>query len=177
MERAVDTSMTDPARIRAAINTIIDPCSRAAGAPAGLADMGLIRTLEVTASDTGLHVRAVIGVTEYGCLLGPAFAAGVTHVIQALPGISRVSVELDDAFDWVPEDMSPRYQDELARRREAGRKVFLPLIRADHGPHQSAIGSAPGRRIVSISCLDKNVEVLKSLSNLSTMARRPARSP
>jgi metal-sulfur cluster biosynthetic enzyme len=139
--------------------------------------MGLIRTLEVTASDTGLHVRAVIGVTEYGCLLGPAFAAGVTHVIQALPGISRVSVELDDAFDWVPEDMSPRYQDELARRREAGRKVFLPLIRADHGPHQSAIGSAPGRRIVSISCLDKNVEVLKSLSNLSTMARRPARSP
>ena len=76
MERAVDTSMTDPARIRAAINTIIDPCSRAAGAPAGLADMGLIRTLEVTASDTGLHVRAVIGVTEYGCLLGPLSRPG-----------------------------------------------------------------------------------------------------
>jgi metal-sulfur cluster biosynthetic enzyme len=127
VERSVNATATEGEHIRAAINTIIDPCSRAAGAPAGLADLGLIRALDVTQKDAGLHIRVVIGVTEYGCLLGPAFATEVDRVIRALPGISNVSVELDDAFDWVPEDMSLRYQAELATRRQVGREFFLPL--------------------------------------------------
>jgi len=34
--------------VRAVLNQIIDPCSRVAGAPVGLVDMGLIRRLTVT---------------------------------------------------------------------------------------------------------------------------------
>jgi metal-sulfur cluster biosynthetic enzyme len=112
--------------IRAAINTIVDPCSRAAGAPAGLNDMGLIRKLDIWPTDTGVGVHVVIGVTEYGCLLGPAFATQVERVVGSVPGVEHLTVDLDAAFDWLPEDMSPAYQAMLASRRQAGRAHFLP---------------------------------------------------
>jgi metal-sulfur cluster biosynthetic enzyme len=126
----VERGMTNPditeERIRAAINTIIDPCSRAAGVPAGLIDMGLIRRLDVWSTDTGVGVHAVIGVTEYGCMLGPAFATEVERVVRSLPGVEHLTVDLDAAFGWLPEDMSPAYQAQLASRRQAGRVHFLP---------------------------------------------------
>ncbi len=34
-------------RIRAALNEVQDPCSVVAGVPAGIVDMGLVRSLEV----------------------------------------------------------------------------------------------------------------------------------
>jgi metal-sulfur cluster biosynthetic enzyme len=122
--------MTDPdvteEGIRAAINTIIDPCSRAAGVPAGLTDMGLIRRLDVWSTDTGVGVHAVIGVTEYGCMLGPAFATEVERVVRSLPGVEHLTVDLDAAFDWLPEDMTSAYQAKLASRRQAARAHFRP---------------------------------------------------
>jgi metal-sulfur cluster biosynthetic enzyme len=127
MERGMTMSDITEEGIRAAINTIIDPCSRAAGAPAGLTDMGLIRKLDIWATETGVGVRVVIGVTEYGCMLGPAFVTEVDRLVRGLPGVDSLSVELDAAFDWLPEDMSPAYQEELATRRTAGRTHFLPL--------------------------------------------------
>jgi metal-sulfur cluster biosynthetic enzyme len=112
--------------VTAAINAIVDPCSRAAGIPAGLVDMGLIRALDVTGGQDGAVVRVVVGVTEYGCLLGPAFSDEIRRRVAALPGVREVVTELDDRFDWVPEDMSARYRAALARRRAAGRDHFAP---------------------------------------------------
>jgi metal-sulfur cluster biosynthetic enzyme len=136
----VERGMTNPdvteERIRAAINTIVDPCSRAAGAPAGLDDMGLVRKLDVWPTDTGVGVHVVIGVTEYGCLLGPAFATQVQRVLGSLPGVEHLTVDLDAAFDWLPEDMSAAYQAKLAGRRQAGRAYFLPasaVVRSTDG--------------------------------------------
>ena len=108
--------------VRAAIDTIIDPCSRAAGAPAGLVAMGLVRTLEIATSPEGARVLVTVGVTEYGCLMGPAFAEAVEQVLRELPGVAAVDVELDAAFDWMPEDMSPRYRATLAERRRRARR-------------------------------------------------------
>jgi hypothetical protein len=45
--------MLDEARVRTTLNTIVDPCSRAAGAPAGIAEMGLVRQIEVHHSPGG----------------------------------------------------------------------------------------------------------------------------
>jgi metal-sulfur cluster biosynthetic enzyme len=114
--------------IRAALNTVIDPCSRAAGAPAGLADMGLIRRLEVRPVPPDLvDVHLVIGVTEYACLIGPSFAAEARKRLAPMPGIRELVIDLDGEFDWDPQDMSPAYQARLDQRRQQGNTFFLAL--------------------------------------------------
>ena len=113
--------------VRAVLNQIIDPCSRVAGAPAGLADMGLIRRLALTEGAGGVEVHLVIGVTEYGCLLAPSFASEARKLLDALPGIGTIDIGLDGEFDWEPGDMSAAYRQQLAERRAATNRVMLPL--------------------------------------------------
>ena len=121
--------MIDEARVWTTLNTIVDPCSRAAGAPAGIVEMGLVRRLEVQHSPEGASIRVVIGVTEPGCLMGAAFVNDARKLLQALPGVAEVQVSMDHAFDWTPEDMSPAYQarlDQLRQRRRAAWGI-IPL--------------------------------------------------
>ena len=122
--------MLDEARIWSTLNTIIDPCSRAAGAPVGIAEMGLVRQIEVQNSPGGASIRVVIGVTEPGCLMGAAFVNDARKRLQALPGVAEVQVSMDHAFDWTPADMSPAYQARLEqlrqRRRAALERTSLP---------------------------------------------------
>lgn len=121
--------------VRAALNTIVDPCSRAAGAPAGLVDMGLIRRLEIRPAPPGrVDVHVVIGVTEYACLIGPSFAAEARKTLSSMAGIRELVIDLDGEFDWDPQDMSPAYQARLNRRRQAGNAYFLAL-RPGPSPH------------------------------------------
>jgi metal-sulfur cluster biosynthetic enzyme len=119
----------DEDAVRAALNTIVDPCSRAAGAPAGLVDMGLIRHLTVTPADgqEGVDVHVVIGVTEYACLMGPSFVAEARKKLLPMAGIRDVVIDLDGEFDWDPQDMSEAYQARLNERRRAGNAYFLVL--------------------------------------------------
>ena len=124
--------------VRAVLNQIIDPCSRVAGAPVGLVDMGLIRRLTVTPGVGTVDVHMVIGVTEYGCLLAPSFASEARKLLDALPGIGVIDIELDAEFDWEPRDMSVAYRRHLAERRAATNQVMLPL-------RESAMDLAGGR--------------------------------
>jgi metal-sulfur cluster biosynthetic enzyme len=131
------------AEIRAVINTIVDPCSRAAGIPAGLVDMGLLRSLAVRSERDGVHVRAVVGVTEYACMLGPAFATEIDRLVRGVAGVSSVHVSLDDQFDWVPEDMTESYRQSLARRRSGGNAHFLALRDVSRSPSRVNDGANP----------------------------------
>jgi metal-sulfur cluster biosynthetic enzyme len=119
--------MITESAIRATLNTIIDPCSSAAGCPAGLDEMGLVRAVEIRDVPAGADVRVVIGVTEVGCLMSAPFATEAYKRLHALSGISAVTVELDLAFDWDPDDMSPDYQQRLQAHR-ARRKINIPII-------------------------------------------------
>jgi metal-sulfur cluster biosynthetic enzyme len=113
--------------VRGVLNQIIDPCSRVAGAPVGLVDMGLIRRLNLSPGADGVDVQLVIGVTEYGCLLAPSFASEARKLLGALPEIGTIDIELDGEFDWEPGDMSAAYRQQLADRRAATNRVMLPL--------------------------------------------------
>ena len=126
--------------LRQVIKSVEDPCSRAAGATAGLVDMGLIRDLSVVASESAVSVHVVIGVTEYACLMGPSFADEVQKRLLNVPGVADVKVDLDDKFDWDPEDMSQSYKEHLAARRAEGNARLLPL-RAVHA--HSALTERP----------------------------------
>ena len=116
--------MIDEARVWTTLNTIVDPCSRAAGVPAGIAEMGLVRQLEVQHSPEGTSIRVVIGVTEPGCLMGAAFVNDARKLLRALPGVAEVHVSMDQAFDWTPEEMSPAYQARLEQLRQVRRVAW-----------------------------------------------------
>jgi metal-sulfur cluster biosynthetic enzyme len=122
--------MTIEDTVRAELNLIVDPCSVAAGAPAGLVEMGLIRALTVTPTPEGASVQVRIGVTEPGCLMGAAFATQARQRLTALPGVHEVTIELDHAADWLPTDLAPTYQLRLAEVRTA-RTATTPRTRSD----------------------------------------------
>jgi metal-sulfur cluster biosynthetic enzyme len=110
------------AQIRAALDEIADPCSVAAGAPAGIVAMGLVRQLAITEAPGGVAVALRIGVTEPGCMMGASFAIRAREALEALPEVVAVDVELDHANDWLPGDLDPAYAQRLERVRAATRQ-------------------------------------------------------
>jgi metal-sulfur cluster biosynthetic enzyme len=104
-------------QVRGALNEIVDPCSVAAGAPAGLADMGLVRRIGVRAGRGGALVEVVLGLTEPTCLMGFPFLRSARERLSALPGVERVEVSLDPGFEWTPAELRPEYAERLERRR------------------------------------------------------------
>ena len=129
------------ARVRAALDEVRDPCSVAAGVPAGIVEMGLVRSLEVTESRGGAEVRVAIGVTEPTCLMGPSFASGARERLAAVPGVARVHVELSHELDWSPDDMTPEYRVRLIEHRRARERGALAVAETPMG---GAIRIAPG---------------------------------
>jgi metal-sulfur cluster biosynthetic enzyme len=103
--------------VRAVLNEIVDPCSAAAGAPAGLADMGLVRRIEVRPGDAGALIDVVLALTEPTCLMGFPFVRSARERLSALPGVERVEVSLDPGLEWTPAEMDPEYAERLERRR------------------------------------------------------------
>jgi metal-sulfur cluster biosynthetic enzyme len=126
--------MISEAQVRATLNAIVDPCSRSAGCAAGLDEMGLIRQVHITARAGLTDVRVVIGVTEYGCLMGAPFADEAWHLLQALEGVGDIQVELDKEFNWDLDDMRGDYRERLAAHRRQRRLLEIPVS----APHTRA---------------------------------------
>lgn len=93
--------MTD-ADIRAALATVYDPCSVAAGRPLSLADMGLLLAHRVEGGT--LHVQ--FAVTFAGCTMAPHFLRAAEAELAKLPGITRVIATVDTSFAWTPDRMA-----------------------------------------------------------------------
>jgi metal-sulfur cluster biosynthetic enzyme len=107
--------------IRRRLNTIVDPCSIAAGAPAGLVDMGLVREVTIREGSDGTTVRVRIGLTEPGCMIGASFLVRARECLEPLAGIDHLDVQLQHDCDWTPNDMDPDYARDLGDRRAAQR--------------------------------------------------------
>jgi metal-sulfur cluster biosynthetic enzyme len=107
------------AEVRAALDGVVDPCSVAAGAPAGLDALGLVRDVQVRDGEGGADVRVTLAVTDPGCLMGGPFAASARERLAALPGVARVEVALATRLDWSPADMAPAYAARLRAARRA----------------------------------------------------------
>jgi metal-sulfur cluster biosynthetic enzyme len=105
--------------IRAALDEIVDPCSTAAGAPAGLDEMGLVRDIEIGEGKQGAHLRVTIGLTQPLCLMGIPFMKSARQRLEAMPGVSEVDVSLASGIDWTPARLAPPYRERLERVRRA----------------------------------------------------------
>jgi metal-sulfur cluster biosynthetic enzyme len=100
--------------VRAALNSVIDPCSVAAGVPAGLDDMGLVRSIHLD----GEHVDVMIGVTEPTCLMGVIFLRDAEAAIHSQCGVDSVTVRLDHQFRYRESMQRPEYAERLQIARQ-----------------------------------------------------------
>ncbi len=100
--------------VLAVLDGITDPCSVAAGAPAGLVEMGLVVDLAV-AADGAVALR--LRVTDGLCLMSAVFVGEARARLAALPGVTTVDVTLDAASVWTPDDMAAGYRRRLEEHR------------------------------------------------------------
>jgi metal-sulfur cluster biosynthetic enzyme len=107
--------------LKAAINrtleAIVDPCSRATGAPAGLISMGLVGPIAIDERSDGAHLHVTLYITEPGCMMGSIFQVNAERALAALEGVASVAVEMDYGHVWLPEQMAPEYRRRLAQIR------------------------------------------------------------
>jgi metal-sulfur cluster biosynthetic enzyme len=100
------------------LEEIIDPCSAAMGAPAGLVSLGLVRTVQVEErEDAGTHVRVTLCITEPGCLMAALFQQAAHERLCSLPGVGDVEVRVDHGHVWAPDQMDSAYRARLTRLR------------------------------------------------------------
>lgn len=105
--------------VLACLETIVDPCSVAAGARAGLISMGLVGDISIEAREAGAHLDVTLFVTEPTCLMGAIFEAAAQNELAALPGVGSVAVRVDRTRLWSSEAMAPDYRRRLAAFRAA----------------------------------------------------------
>jgi metal-sulfur cluster biosynthetic enzyme len=103
----LDTADHRRAAILAELDEIKDPCSMASGVPMGLAEMGLIDTLDV--SPRG-EVVIRLRLTSPFCHMIGFFKTEAKRRVMALPGITSVSLSADNGLDWSPERISAAAQ-------------------------------------------------------------------
>jgi metal-sulfur cluster biosynthetic enzyme len=109
------------AAVRAAVNTVGDPCSAAHGMPIGIEDMGLVEHLGIE-EDGRVSVR--LRLTSPCCGMIGYFIEGVTERVSAVPDVRSVDVTVDAGLDWEPSMMSDRAREQ---RRENLRGLGIPL--------------------------------------------------
>ncbi|MFZ0040696.1 MAG: iron-sulfur cluster assembly protein [Solirubrobacteraceae bacterium] len=108
--------------VRRALNRIQDPCSVAAGAPAGITDLGLLSEVVVANGPEGACVQVAIRLTDPVCMMGAAFLASAREALASLDGVARADVRLDERSDWSPDDMAPAYRARLEAVRALRRR-------------------------------------------------------
>lgn len=104
--------MTVPV-VEAALASVTDPCSVAAGVPITLADMGLVKLVDIQDGAVTVTLR----LTSPVCMQAAGIAAAVEAAVARLPGVSAAHCRFDHTWDWVPEMMSPSATVRLRRAR------------------------------------------------------------
>ena len=105
--------------ILARLETIVDPCSAAAGAPAGLVSMGLVGDLIIGEEQAGAHIDLTLFLTEPGCMMGAVFQQAAQSELASLPGVASVEVRVDYSHVWDRNQMTPAYRRRLADFRSS----------------------------------------------------------
>jgi len=123
------------ARIRERLETVVDPCSVAAGAGAGLVSMGLVGDIALCDRADGTHVAVTLFITSPTCIMAAIFEEAAAREIRALPGVARVTVRTDRTHLWHSDEMTPEYRQQLSEYRAAQARA--------HAARQSAAAAQP----------------------------------
>jgi metal-sulfur cluster biosynthetic enzyme len=104
-------------QVMEALHQIIDPCSRNAGAPGSIVEMGLVRELRIDDRADGAHVHLGITVTEPTCIMYHSFVRDAHQLVMALDGVVAVEFDLPVYKSWTEHDMSDSLKARLAEAR------------------------------------------------------------
>jgi len=100
------------AAVMAALDTIVDPCSRGLGRPVGLVGMGMVERLEI--GDDA--VRVTVLPTFPTCLFRGVIEAEIEGRVGALDWCRTVSVQFADTETvWDESRLSPAAREVLGR--------------------------------------------------------------
>lgn len=106
------------AYVRAVSDTIYDPCGMAMGLNIGINEMGLIRTIDVSAAGGGMwNINILLRLTAPGCEYFFAFKDNLEQALLPHPQIQYAHVEWDPTLDWTPEALSESARSRLEERR------------------------------------------------------------
>jgi metal-sulfur cluster biosynthetic enzyme len=120
------TSVISKDDVLRSLNDIVDPCSIAMGAPAGLVDMGMVYDVDICEMPGGARVDVQLLLTEAGCLMAAPFGVRAEESLAQLPGVAQVRVSVTTAVEWTEERISPSLRAELARVRTERRARVVP---------------------------------------------------
>jgi metal-sulfur cluster biosynthetic enzyme len=117
--------MSTEAEVRTILDTIVDPCSRAAGAPAGISEMGMVPDITITpGKGNKSDVRAHLIVTHPFCMMSNLFVKEIIERLEAQDWVSKAEVDFDPGMLWTPDRMSPEYAERLEAARAKRRAEF-----------------------------------------------------
>jgi len=102
------------AAVRAALDTVPDPCMDLAGAPTSIVELGLVRDVRVVGDD----VEVVLTFTEVGCAFTHAVLDMVHGRVEALPGVRSVRTTVDWTPTWSPDDLLAPARTRLAEAKD-----------------------------------------------------------
>ena len=105
-------------QVQQALGQVYDPCSQAWQRPLSLVDMGLVREVDV---DRGGHASIRVSLTVPFCVAVATIMQAVERRVSQLPGITAVTVHIDQTTPWSPDLMTELGRRRLARRRLADR--------------------------------------------------------
>ena len=112
--------MSEPTHgeVFAAIDTVLDPCSVFNGTRLSLNELGMID--RVTIEDGRVHI--LLFLDDPTCMLFFEINRMLDEAVSAVPGVTKVSVEIKADEIWTEDRMSPKGRTRLeafrARRRE-----------------------------------------------------------
>lgn len=98
-DQMTDTvSAPSPDQIREALMAVVDP---EIGMP--IVELGLVYDIVVEADNA---VKITYTLTSMGCPVGPMIEAEVRQIVESLPGVGDVSLQMTFKPPWTPEMMS-----------------------------------------------------------------------
>jgi len=111
--RRVSQSLHDA--VLAALDRVVDPCSVGRGVPAGLNEMGMIKSIDLD-PDHG-SVAVTLQLTSPGCHFQLWFYERVSEEVATVPDINICTVEFSKDFDWSDDAMSEGLKQRLRDKR------------------------------------------------------------
>jgi metal-sulfur cluster biosynthetic enzyme len=128
MEQALAHNLSgdlDDAAVRAILDGIVDPCSRAAGAPAGISEMGMVPDIHFEPGDGNkINIKVRLIVTHPFCMMSNLFVKEIIERLEAQPSVGTAQVDFDPGSLWTPDLMSPDYAERLEAARAKRRAAF-----------------------------------------------------
>ncbi|HEY1970300.1 MAG TPA: iron-sulfur cluster assembly protein [Pseudonocardia sp.] len=121
------------AQVRAALNTVIDPCSAAMGDDLSLVELGMVYEIGI---ETGT-VTVDLLFDDPMCLYLAPIHDAIRRKVRALPGVVAVVIDQSERELWTEDRIEPAARDRLLaarRRRWAGHSGPVPVSIAAPAP-------------------------------------------